>query len=55
MHLAIAIGTSHGAYKFTRPPTGEILAIERIKEINKKIPRYSLSYARIFFCTTKFT
>ncbi|MCA1798866.1 MAG: ketose-bisphosphate aldolase, partial [Xanthomonadaceae bacterium] len=30
--LAIAIGTSHGAYKFTRPPTGDILAIERIKE-----------------------
>ena len=28
--LAIAIGTSHGAYKFTRPPTGDILAIERI-------------------------
>lgn len=36
--LAIAIGTSHGAYKFTRPPTGDILAIERIKEINKRIP-----------------
>ena len=31
--LAIAIGTSHGAYKFTRPPTGDILAIKRIKEI----------------------
>ena len=36
--LAIAIGTSHGAYKFTRPPTGEILAIERIKQIHKRIP-----------------
>jgi len=36
--LAIAIGTSHGAYKFTRPPTGDILAIERIKEIHKRIP-----------------
>ena len=36
--LAIAIGTSHGAYKFTRPPTGDVLAIERIKEINRRIP-----------------
>ncbi len=36
--LAIAIGTSHGAYKFTRPPTGDILDIERIKAIHKKIP-----------------
>ena len=36
--LAIAIGTSHGAYKFTRPPTGDILAINRIKEINQRIP-----------------
>ena len=36
--LAIAIGTSHGAYKFTRPPTGDILAIDRIKEIHKRIP-----------------
>ncbi len=36
--LAIAIGTSHGAYKFSRPPTGEILAIERIKEIHRRIP-----------------
>jgi fructose-bisphosphate aldolase class II len=33
--LAIAIGTSHGAYKFTRKPTGEVLAISRIAEINK--------------------
>jgi fructose-bisphosphate aldolase class II len=36
--LAIAIGTSHGAYKFTRPPTGDILAIDRIKEIHSRIP-----------------
>ncbi|TAN50551.1 MAG: fructose-bisphosphate aldolase class II [Methylococcaceae bacterium] len=40
--LAIAIGTSHGAYKFTRPPTGEILAISRIKEINARIPNTHL-------------
>ena len=40
--LAIAIGTSHGAYKFTRPPTGDILAIERIKEIHKRIPNTHL-------------
>jgi fructose-bisphosphate aldolase, class II len=36
--LAIAIGTSHGAYKFKRPPTGEVLAIDRIKEIHTRIP-----------------
>ncbi len=36
--LAIAIGTSHGAYKFTRPPTGDILAINRVKEIHARIP-----------------
>ena len=36
--LAIACGTSHGAYKFTRPPTGDILAIDRIKAIHAKIP-----------------
>ncbi len=40
--LAIAIGTSHGAYKFTRPPTGDILAIERVKQINKRIPNTHL-------------
>jgi fructose-bisphosphate aldolase class II len=40
--LAIAIGTSHGAYKFTRPPTGDILAIERIKAIHKRIPNTHL-------------
>ena len=36
--LAIACGTSHGAYKFTRPPTGDILAIDRIKAIHAQIP-----------------
>jgi len=36
--LAIAIGTSHGAYKFSRPPTGDILDINRIKAINERIP-----------------
>ncbi|MDP6654276.1 MAG: fructose-bisphosphate aldolase class II [Gammaproteobacteria bacterium] len=40
--LAIAVGTSHGAYKFSRPPTGDILAIERIKEIHVKIPNTHL-------------
>jgi fructose-bisphosphate aldolase, class II len=40
--LAIAIGTSHGAYKFTRPPTGDILAIKRIKEIHDRIPNTHL-------------
>lgn len=40
--LAIAIGTSHGAYKFTRPPTGDILAIDRIKEIHAAIPHTHL-------------
>jgi len=36
--LAIACGTSHGAYKFTRPPTDDILAIDRIKDIHNRIP-----------------
>ena len=40
--LAIAIGTSHGAYKFTRKPTGDILAIDRIKEIHQRIPNTHL-------------
>ncbi|WP_230656693.1 class II fructose-bisphosphate aldolase [Psychrobacter sp. I-STPA10] len=40
--LAIAIGTSHGAYKFTRPPTGDILSIERVKEIHARIPNTHL-------------
>ncbi len=40
--LAIAIGTSHGAYKFTSPPTGDTLAIDRIKEIHARIPNTHL-------------
>ena len=40
--LAIAIGTSHGAYKFSRPPTGDILDIERIREIHRRIPNTHL-------------
>ncbi len=40
--LAIAIGTSHGAYKFSRPPTGDILDIERIKQINARLPNTHL-------------
>jgi fructose-bisphosphate aldolase class II len=40
--LAIAIGTSHGAYKFSRKPTGDILAITRIKEIHARIPNTHL-------------
>ena len=40
--LAIAIGTSHGAYKFSKPPTGEVLAISRIKEIHAKLPNTHL-------------
>ncbi|MEM9087550.1 MAG: class II fructose-bisphosphate aldolase [Cyanobacteria bacterium P01_F01_bin.53] len=40
--LAVAIGTSHGAYKFTRKPTGEILAIDRIAEIHKRLPNTHL-------------
>lgn len=40
--LAIAIGTSHGAYKFTREPTGEILSIDRVKEIHARLPNTHL-------------
>jgi len=40
--LAIAIGTSHGAYKFTKKPTGAILRIDRVKEINARIPTVHL-------------
>jgi len=40
--LAIAIGTSHGAYKFTKEPTGEILRIDRIREIHAKLPNTHL-------------
>jgi fructose-bisphosphate aldolase class II len=40
--LAIAIGTSHGAYKFTRPPTGAVLRIDRIRDIHARIPNTHL-------------
>jgi fructose-bisphosphate aldolase class II len=40
--LAIAIGTSHGAYKFSRKPTGDILAIDRIKQIHARVPNTHL-------------
>jgi len=40
--LAIAIGTSHGAYKFSRKPTGDILSISRIKEIHQRLPNTHL-------------
>ena len=40
--LAIAIGTSHGAYKFTAEPTGDVLRIDRIKEIHERIPNTHL-------------
>ncbi len=40
--LAIAIGTSHGAYKFTKEPTGDILRIDRIKEIHARLPNTHL-------------
>ena len=36
--LAVAIGTSHGAYKFTKQPTGDVLAIDRIKDIHARLP-----------------
>ncbi len=40
--LAIACGTSHGAYKFSRPPTGDILAMDRIRDIHKRLPNTHL-------------
>jgi fructose-bisphosphate aldolase class II len=40
--LAVAIGTSHGAYKFTRKPTGETLAMSRIEEIHRRLPNCHL-------------
>lgn len=40
--LAVAIGTSHGAYKFTRQPDGDVLAMERIEEIHKRLPNCHL-------------
>jgi fructose-bisphosphate aldolase class II len=40
--LAVAIGTSHGAYKFTKQPTGEVLAMDRIEEIHRRLPNCHL-------------
>ncbi len=40
--LAIAVGTSHGAYKFTRKPTGDILSVQRIKDIHARLPNTHL-------------
>ena len=40
--LAVAIGTSHGAYKFTREPTGDVLAMDRIEEIHRRLPNTHL-------------
>ncbi len=40
--LAVAIGTSHGAYKFTKPPTGDVLKIDLVKKIHEKIPNTHL-------------
>jgi len=40
--LAIAMGTSHGAYKFSRKPTGDILAMHVVKEINRRMPNLHL-------------
>lgn len=40
--LAIAIGTSHGAYKFTKPPTGKVLRLDRLREIHEAIPEVHL-------------
>ncbi len=40
--LAVAIGTSHGAYKFTRKPDGEVLAMSRIEQIHRKLPNTHL-------------
>jgi fructose-bisphosphate aldolase class II len=40
--LAVAIGTSHGAYKFTRAPDGEVLAMDRIEEIHRRLPNTHL-------------
>ena len=45
--LAIAIGTSHGAYKFTRKPTGDILAIDRIRAIHARLPEHASGDARL--------
>jgi fructose-bisphosphate aldolase class II len=40
--LAVAIGTSHGAYKFTRQPDGEVLAMDTIEKIHKRLPNTHL-------------
>src|SRR5918996_281667 len=40
--LAVAIGTSHGAYKFSKQPTGEVLAMDRIEEIHRRLPNTHL-------------
>src|SRR3974377_71277 len=40
--LAVAIGTSHGAYKFSKKPTGEVLVMKRIEEIHKNLPKTHL-------------
>ena len=40
--LAVAIGTSHGAYKFTRKPDGDVLAMDRIEEIHRQLPNTHL-------------
>ncbi len=40
--LAVAIGTSHGAYKFTKKPTGDVLAMDRIEAIHRKLPNTHL-------------
>ena len=40
--LAVAIGTSHGAYKFTRKPDGDVLAMDRIEVIHKRLPNTHL-------------
>ena len=40
--LAVAIGTSHGAYKFTRKPDGDVLAMSRIEEIHRRLPNCHL-------------
>ena len=45
--LAVAIGTSHGAYKFTRKPTGDVLAMDRIIEIHKRLPNMPHGHARL--------
>ena len=45
--LAVAIGTSHGAYKFTRKPTGDVLAMDRIKEIHRRLPNTPPGDARL--------